>query len=269
MGDSGRILIIDDDLSLRQTMARILQQAGFEVITAGNAAEGLVLLSQQTLDLVYMDIRMPDMNGLEALRAVRAGQPDLPVILFTAQPDLSSALEALRNGATDYLLKPLKPETIIERTRTILTQLERERRKEELQSQITNLQTELQELESGDPSQPAPDVTSKVFPMEDRYLVRGKLSLDLHARRAIVDDHPVSLSPVAFDYLLVLARHSPNVVDYRTLVAEAQGYQVEMREAQDLAKWYVHHIRKAIEPDAQKPVYLVNVRGTGYRLVID
>ncbi|MCL4528950.1 MAG: response regulator transcription factor [Chloroflexi bacterium] len=269
MSNLGHVLIIDDELTLRQTLARILQREGFEVITAGNAAEGLALLSRQTLDLVYMDIRMPDMNGLEALKAIRAVLPELPVILFTAQPDLNSALEALRNGATDYLLKPLKPETILERTRTALAKVERERRKKEVQSQITNLQAELQELESKSPSvqnsHPIPDT----FSAGERYLKRGKFTFDLHARRVSVGEKIITLPPVDFDYLLALARHSPNVVDYRTLVVEAQGYQAETREAQELAKWHVHHIRQAIEPDAQEPVYLINVRGTGYRLVVD
>ena len=266
---SGRILVIDDDLSLRQTLARILHRAGFEVITAADAAEGLALLSQQTLDLIYMDIRMPDMDGLEALKVVRDRLPELPVILFTAQPDLSSALDALRNGATDYLLKPLKPETILESTRAVLDQLERERRKEEIQLKITELQEELQDLESKDSPKQGSNATSRIFPGDERYFKLGKLTLDLHARRVTINDHLVSLSPVAFEYLLVLARHSPNIVNYQTLVAEAQGYQVEIQEAQNLAKWYLHHIRKAIEPDTKKPTYLINVRGTGYRLVVD
>ena len=110
MTSSGHILIIDDEVSLRQTLARILQRAGFEVTTAANGAEGFSLVSQHLFDLVYLDIRMPDMSGLELLKTIHAKYPDLPVILFTAQPDLNSAVEALRNGATDYLLKPLKPQ---------------------------------------------------------------------------------------------------------------------------------------------------------------
>jgi DNA-binding response OmpR family regulator len=66
-----------------------------------------------------------------------------------------------------------------------------------------------------------------------------------------------------------MVRHAPNVVDYQTLVAEAQGYQADFRQAQELVKWHVHHIRQAIEPDVHNPTYLINVRGTGYRLVAD
>jgi len=67
---------------------------------------------------------------------------------------------------------------------------------------------------------------------------------------------------------LVLARHTPNVVDYQTLVAEAQGYETDTREAQELTKWHVHHIRQAIEPNVRTPIHVINVRGTGYRLVM-
>jgi DNA-binding response OmpR family regulator len=93
--------------------------------------------------------------------------------------------------------------------------------------------------------------------------------LDLHKRRLLIDEQTINIPPTSFDYLLVLARHSPNVVNYQTLVAEAQGYQADPREAQELTKWHIHQLRQAIEQDAHYPSYLINVRGTGYRLVAD
>ena len=119
MKSGGHILIIDDEASLRQTLARILQRAGFEVTTAASGKEGLSLVSEHPFDLLYLDIRMPDMSGLEVLKIIHTKFPELPVILFTAQPDLNSAVEALRRGATDYLLKPLKPQAVIDRTQAI------------------------------------------------------------------------------------------------------------------------------------------------------
>ncbi|HEX2993976.1 MAG TPA: helix-turn-helix domain-containing protein, partial [Anaerolineales bacterium] len=68
---------------------------------------------------------------------------------------------------------------------------------------------------------------------------------------------------------LVLARHAPNIVDYQTLVTEAQGYQTDTREAQELSKWHVHQIRETLEPNAERPNFIISVRGTGYRLVVD
>ena len=266
MTAEGHILIVDDEASLRQTLARILQRAGFEVTTTSSGGECLTLLAQHAFDLVYLDIRMPDMSGLAALKSIHAKYPELPVILFTAQPDLNSAVEALRSGAIDYLLKPLKPQTFIERTQTILANKQKERRKRELQRQIETLQAELNALEKEDIPEAA-TALQQAQVSDDRFLKRGLLTLDMLTRRVIMNDRVVNLPPTSFDYLLVLARHSPNVVDHQTLVAEAQGYETNPHEAQELTKWHIHHIRQVLEPDARNPTYVINVRGTGYRLV--
>ena len=269
MTSTAHILVVDDEANLRRTVARVLQHAGFEVTTASSGSEGMAFLAAQRFDLVYMDIRMPDMNGLEALKSIHATYPQLPVILFTGQPDLSSAVSALRHGALDYLQKPLKPEMLIERARTALAKLELERRRREIQSQIESLQIELKSLESAtEAEQQAAGIAT--VDSENRYLKRGSLTLDLHTRRVNVGNQPsIFLPPTSFDYLLVLARHAPSVVDYQTLVAEAQGYQASPREAQELVKWHIHHIRQAIEPDISHPTFVINVRGSGYRLVAD
>jgi DNA-binding response OmpR family regulator len=264
---SAHILVVDDEANLRRTVARVLQRAGFEVTTASNAKEALTLLSEHGFDLVYMDIRMPDMSGLEALKSIHQIYPQLPVVLFTGQPDLSSAVAALRHGAIDYLQKPLKPELIIEQAKSVLSDLERERRKKELQMQIEALQAELRNLENGET--PKPDLKSKDSGAGDRYLRRGILTLDLHTRRVTAGARTIELPPTAFNYLLVLARHAPSVVDYQTLVTEAQGFQTDTREAQELSKWHIHHIREAIEPDSQHPTLIINLRGAGYRLIVD
>lgn len=267
MSEAGRILVVDDEAELRRTLARVFQRAGFAITTAGSGQEALAFLSQETFDLVYLDIRMPDMNGLEVLKAMQAQVPELPVVLFTAQPDLNSALEALRHGAVDYLLKPLQPQKLIERTQHILAERQKDFRRREIQMQLEALQAELRELEEGNG---APEEAGrKGVESSERFLTRGKLVLDLQAGRLTVNERPVGLAPTSFTYLRVLAQHAPKMVDYRTLVAEAQGYEADYREAQQLAKWHVHHIRQAIEPDARNPVFLVNVRGEGYRLVAD
>ena len=264
----GHILIIDDEASLRRTMARILQREGYEVTTAANGEEALKLVSDQSFDLVYSDIRMPDMSGLELLKTIHAKFPDLPVVLFTAQPDLNSAVEAVRSGATDYLLKPLKPQAVIDRTKDILEKSQRERRKREIQRQIDSLQAELNSLEKSEGDETGVSKQEQVPASSDRYFRCGSLTLDLYAQRVTMNERAVDLPPTSFDYLLVLARHSPNVVDYKTLVSEAQGYETDTHEAQELTKWHIHHMRQAIEPDPRKPIHVINVRGTGYRLIM-
>jgi DNA-binding response OmpR family regulator len=266
MSIGGKILIIDDEALLRQTLARILQRNGFDVTSAENGEQGLAFLQTNPFDLVFMDIRMPGMPGLDVLERIRSQHPSLPVILFTAQPDINSAVEALRRGATDYLLKPLKPEIILERAHTILAVQQKERRRREIQAQIESLQAELKALEEEN-AEIQPEMSAS--PPADRYLKRGDLVLDCYTRRLIIHERIINLTSTSFDFLLVLARHAPEVVDYKTLVAEAQGYQANLREAQELTKWHIHNIRQAIESDSRKPIYLVNVRGIGYRLVVD
>jgi len=264
MSLTGHILIIDDEATLRQTLARVLQQAGFEVTTAENGDQGITYIQSINFDLVFMDLRMPGIAGMDALKIIHANYPNLPVILFTAQPDLNSAVEALRNGATDYLLKPLKPQAVIERAQIVLESQQREKRKREINLQIEALQAEFKSLSTGKTG-PLPPSSLNT----DRFLKRGVLVLDLHKRCLIVKDQTINIPYTSFSYLQVLARHSPNVVNYQTLVSEAQGYQSDPREAQELTKWHIHQLRQAIEQDAHAPSFLINVRGTGYRLVAD
>ena len=268
MNSGGHILIIDDEVGLRHMMARLLQNAGYEVTTAANGQDGIALAPKYAFDLIYLDIRMPDLNGLEVLKIIHTEFPDLPVVLVTAQPDLHSAVEALRNGATDYLLKPLKPREVIDRTQSILASKQEERRKRELQRQIDALQVELHSM-PGSNGNGASLPPQQVSAAEDRFLKRGQLTLDLLTRRATMNGAALDLPNSSFDYLAVLARHAPNVVDFQTLVAEAQGYETDMREAQMLCRWHLYVIRKVLEPDYRKPIYLLNVRGTGYRLVMN
>lgn len=268
MNPGGHILIIDDEASLRQTMARILQRAGYEVTTASNGKEGLTLISEHSFDLLYLDIRMPDVSGLELLKTIHAKFPNLPVILFTAQPDLNSAVEAVRNGAVDYLLKPLKPQTVIDRTNAILEKNLKERRKREIQRQIESLQSELTAIEKGGGETNADSKPEQASASNDRHVKLGTLTLDLYTRRVMLNNTAVNIPPTSFDYLLVLVRHSPNVVDAQTLVSEAQGYDTDTHEAQELTKWHIHHIRQALESDSRKPVHVINVRGAGYRLIM-
>ena len=267
MNSSGHILIIDDEAGLRQMMARVLQSAGYEVTTAANGKDGLALASEHTFDLLYLDIRMPGLNGLEVLKIIHAKIPDLPVVLFTAQPDVHSAVEALRRGATDYLLKPLKPQAVIDRTQAILASKQEERHKRGLQRQIDALQLELHSIQSskGDAVDSKPQ---QVSPADDRFLKRGPLTLDLLSRRVTINERTVSLPTATFDYLIALARHAPNVMDFQTLVAEAQGYETDFREARELSRAHVFHIRQAIEPNTRNPIYVINVRGAGYRLAM-
>ena len=114
------ILIIDDEPGLRKTLAMILQRVGYQVTTAGSAHEANQLLQKGAFNLVFLDLKLPDADGIQILPAIRKIYPDMPVIILTAHASLSSAIEAIRAGARDYLLKPFEPAEIVDRVSTII-----------------------------------------------------------------------------------------------------------------------------------------------------
>lgn len=263
----GKVLIIDDEAGLRETLGRILQRAGCDTEVAANGPQALELIQQHNFDLAYLDLHLPGMDGIQILKEIRQHQPKLPVIMLTGYGTLQSAVEALRLGANDYLLKPFDPEVLVARTRVILDEQAVERRKQELRAQIASLEAELHSLEKESPA-PPPVILPGPEP-QNRFFKIGRMVLDLQAKRATFGDRVLNLPPATFDYLVVLAQHSPEVVNYQTLVTEAQNYQVDGVEARELAKWHMHVLRQALESDPQNPRYLLNVRGTGYRLLVD
>lgn len=262
----GNVLLIDDEANLRQTLTRVLQNAGCAVTSAADGSQALQILQNTSFDLVYLDIHLPGMNGLQVLQQIRQVSPQLPVILFTAYASLQSALEAIRLGASDYLVKPVDPDVFVARTRVILAEQALERRKRQLREQIGNLRRELEELESL--STPPPSVELGSSEPRARFIKHTDLILDLQARRATLGDQVLVIPPTAFDYLVVLARHAPETVDYATLVTEAQGYEIERSEASDLAKYHIHVLRQALEVGAPSEDRIVTVRGQGYRLLV-
>ncbi len=117
---SARVLLIDDEAGLRLTFACILGEVGYTVTPAANGPEALRALTMDDYDLAYLDIRLPEMDGLMVLKEIHRLYPELPVILITAHASLQSAVEAVRLGATDYLLKPVAPAALIARTQAVL-----------------------------------------------------------------------------------------------------------------------------------------------------
>jgi DNA-binding response OmpR family regulator len=263
----GKVLIIDDEAGLRETLGRILQRAGCETRAASNGQEAIRSIDEERFDLAYLDFHLPGMDGIQILREIRQRQPKLPVVMLTGYGTLQSAVEALRLGAIDYLLKPFDPDVLVARTRVILEEQLVERRKDEIRGQIAALEAELHNLESDTHASPPTNMPQPE--PQNRFFKRGRLVLDLQAKRATFGERVLNLPPATFDYLVVLAHRSPEVVNYQTLVTEAQNYQVDGVEARELAKWHLHVLRQALEADPQNPQYLINVRGAGYRLLAD
>lgn len=274
-----QILIIDDEAGLRLTFTYILQDEGYALTAVGSGPEALQALAQSEYDLAYLDIRLPGMDGLQVLKEIHRLYPALPVILITAHASVQSAVEAMRLGATDYLLKPVNPAALVARTRAVLAEQAVQRRRQEIAGQMQALQTEWLALNTSPeipvaetrpaPAALAPATLALETNTSERYLRRGTLMLDCHLRRITVRGRTTTLPPATFDYLVALARHAPRPLGYQALVSEAQGYKSDLREAQELTRWHVHKLREALEPDPKQPQHILTVRGVGYRLVVD
>ena len=261
------ILIIDDDDNLRNTLALILQKAGYSVTTVENADGALHILKAGAFDLAFLDLKMPGMDGSTLLEELQQKYTDMPVCILTAHASLDTSIHAVRHGARDYMLKPMNPDDVLARVDELLNRKEHPRRKREIVSQLQSLLAEL-----GDIKRPESDSKDMVagFLQNDsmRFLRRGQFVLDLQTRRVTFIDHVYELTPSTFEYLATLIRHAPNPVSYETLVMEVQGYHLSQTEASDMARWRIHELRKAIEPDLENPKYVITVRGFGYQVVI-
>jgi DNA-binding response OmpR family regulator len=210
MSSSHSILIIDDEPNLRRSLGLILQRAGYAVTTASDAAEALHVLQAGAYDLTFLDIKLPDQNGIQLLPQIKELYPEMPILILTAHATLDTAIGAVRLGARDYLLKPIDPENILTRVDNLLKEAKPKRRRE-ITSQLQDL---LAELQSIDGKEARPVDTDAVIPKTDstRYLKCGPLVLDRHTHSVTYETCSTSLPPSAFDYLVTLARHSPHPV---------------------------------------------------------
>jgi len=261
------ILIVDDENHLRLSLSLILQKENYRVETAATAEEALDYLKKQEYDLMFLDLSLPGMSGIDLLVQIHNQFPHLPVLILTAHAALESAIQAVRLGARDYLIKPVEPALILSRVAEILAESRQPHGKKEIVDQLQSLLAELQRIE-GEGTTPTSALAALPPADSARFLRKGDFDLDLHARNAMLIGKYVPVTGIYFDYLSTLLRHAPKAVPYSALVKESQGYDVTVAEARDLARWRIHELRKVIEVDPRQPRYILTVRGTGYRLAI-
>jgi DNA-binding response OmpR family regulator len=261
------VLIVDDEAHLRLSLSLILQKENFRVASVADAEEALNYLKADEYDLMFLDLNLPGISGIDLLVEVHRRFPHMPVLILTAHAALETAIQAVRLGARDYLIKPVEPREILTRVAEILAETEQPARKKEIVEQIQSLLAELQKL---DGEATTPTSTLAALPSSDsaRFLKKGMFELDLHARHATLHGKYIHLTGIYFDYLSILLHYAPRAVGYKTLVKETQGYDVAIAEARDLARWRIHELRKIIETDPEHPQYIQTVRGIGYRLAI-
>jgi DNA-binding response OmpR family regulator len=267
MTSQNSILIVDDENHLRLSLSLILQKENYSVETAANAEAALDCLRSHEYDLMFLDLNLPGMSGIDLLVEVHRHYPHMPVLILTAHAALESAIQAVRLGARDYLIKPAEPVLILTRVAEILSESEQPARKKEIVGQIQSLLAELQKIEGADTT---PINTLAALSPADpaRFLKKGNFELDFHARHAALNGKYIPVAGIYFEYLGTLLRHAPKAVTYKTLVKESQGYDATNTEARDLARWRIHELRKMVEVDPQLPQYILTVRGMGYRLAI-
>ena len=258
------LIVVDDEESTRNSLADILRGEGYSVFTFASGEDALAFLLKEIVDLVILDIEMPGMDGLEVLRMVSKQAPDTMVILLTAFGSMESAVEALRQRAFDYLVKPVSPERVLDSTRQALAhraeQLHKQALLEEMEASLRQL------LESGfgastrDPSRPAE--------IQLVYLGNGVMAdfnrRELWGGMGADDDLRVRLTPTEGRLLKVLLERGGEVLTHRELVTMVQGYDVTDWEAPEVLRPLVSRLRQKLAHFPGGEQWILNVRGKGY-----
>ena len=222
-----RILLVEDDPSIREVVAMGLRAAGFEVATAADGDEGLASWRAGRPDLVLLDVMLPRLDGLEVCRAIRR-EATTPVVMLTARGDTIDVVVGLECGADDYVRKPFEMPELVARVRAAL----RRRRAE-----------------------PGPD--------EAAPLRLGPLRIDTAGRTVERDGTDVALTRTEFDLLVELARHPGQVFTRDVLLDRVWGY--DYLGDSRLVDVAMGRLRARVERDPASPELILTVRGAGYK----
>ncbi len=262
---TARILVVDNEGAIRYSISKTLQRVGYQVSSASCGEEALSMLEQTPFDVVLTDIRMPGLSGVELLAKIKEHAPDTVVILMTGYASLGTAVEALRLGAHDYLVKPVTNQDI---RQSVARGLERARdlqRRRVLIESIRNSVRELtEEVGLRERHMPPPSTQPVQEPVTTMNI--GPLTIFPGRYQIQVGQTSLNLTPTEFDLLLYLAAHRGRVVPCSELVREVRGYTVEEIEAREVIRPHVSNLRRKLESCGQNPDLIVNVRGVGYRL---
>lgn len=221
-----RVVVIEDDAVVAETLSLYLEQAGFSVATAANGVAGLALARQPDTALVVLDLMIPALSGQEVCRQLRATS-SVPIIMLTARASEDDRVAGLEIGADDYVAKPFSPREVVARVQALLRRA------------------------ASPASSPAPP------------MVIGDLEIDLFARQARLAGRVVSLTPTEFKLLETLARAPGRAFTRDELLARAFGPGYDgLDRTVDV---HITNLRKKIEPGRQ-PRYVLTAHGVGYRL---
>ncbi len=228
MPDS-KILVVDDDPTLSELICYSLEAEGYMVLVAGDGQEGMRKFHESRPDLVILDVSMPKLDGFEVMQRVRE-MSDTPVIMLTAQGQEDDVVRGLDLGADDYMTKPFRLGELLARIRSNL-------RRAQMPVATTPTQAAL---------------------YDDGYLV-----VDLETRRITVNGELVKLTPTEYRLLSYLVQWKGRVLEFQQILENVWG--CEYIDDIDYLRVYIWHLRRKIEPNPKKPVYLLNELSVGYR----
>lgn len=226
-----KILVVDDKDPVLLQLKRGLERNGYEVYTARRGKEALEVLDQQTIDLILLDLKLPDIGGLQICKEVRVQYPSLPVIIISVVHEVGSIVEALNQGADDYVPKPFDMVEVLARIKVQL------RHSNRLQART-----------------------------ESTSLTVGSLTINFEQRDVKVNGQEVDLTYTEYELLSLLARNRGRIVTYDILLSEVWGYD-EVSELQSVHT-YINRLRKKIENPANRR-FIRNEPKIGYRFLAD
>lgn len=227
--NSPRILVVDDEQKIRSLVASYLTSDGFDVVEASNGEEAIAAVSRRKPDLVVMDIRMPGMDGLEALTKIRAIS-DVWVILLTARAEETDRIIGLSVGADDYVTKPFSPRELVARVKAVLR-----RNRGGSTSDLRN------------------------------RLEFDAVTVDVDRRGVWRNEEAVDLTALQFDLLATMAEAPGRVFTRRQLIERVWGWDFFGDER--IVDAHIRNLRKALDDDAANPEIVGTVRSVGYKLV--
>ena len=226
--ESRTILVVDDEPHIVRFTAMNLEVEGFRVETAGNGLEALEVLDQRgPVDLVVLDVMMPELDGFETLRRIRE-QSSVPVIFVTVRGDEADRVAGLDLGADDYLTKPFSPRELISRIRALFRR-----------------------IEATDP------------PRLHEVVVDDWLTINFDQSMVITDGREVHLRPTEYRLLYQLVNNSGQLLSHDNLLERVWG--PEYRGEHQYVRTYVTYLRQKLERDPRNPEYILSERGLGYR----